>query len=158
MNLENEVYKTALLLVEHFSNSINREENGFKSTGRHSRIFQYILHPEIYFVGYGKTKETVTENIRVHPEHVVPCAVLISECMRLIKSGMSKDKIATLLTKHWKIVYITKEQAKLLDTKTNNTYFKHTMPKDWKFEDGDTFARLKLAKIIQDESELLPLN
>lgn len=154
--MEDEVYKTALLLVNLFEINANRKKNGLKSTGRHSRIFQYALHPEISFVGYGKTKETLNAS-SIHPEHVVPCAVLISECNRLLESGIAKEEIANLLTKHWKIVYITKEQANFLDTK-NGISLKYSMPKGWNFENGDTFARLKLANIIQDEKELLPLD
>ena len=154
--MEEEVYKTALLLVNLFEINGNRKKNGLESTGRHSRIFQYALHPEISFVGYGKTKETLNSSL-IHPEHVVPCTVLISECTRLLESDMTKEEIASLLTKHWKIVYITKEQATFLDTK-KGICLKHSMPKGWSFENGDTFARLKLANIIQDEKELLPLD
>ncbi|MBS9780289.1 MAG: hypothetical protein KGV51_06655 [Moraxellaceae bacterium] len=155
MNLENEVYKTALLLVEHFSNCIERESKGLP-TGFHSRIFSTMLHPENEFVTIGKVKEV--EDIKsAHPEHIVPCSVIGYEAYRLIEEGKSKEEIAKLITKHWKIVYITKEQADLLDTK-KGINMKSRMPDDWQFEDGDTFARLKLAGIIQGESEILPLD
>jgi hypothetical protein len=156
MNLEQEVYKTALLLVEHFSHFEQRRKIDLDYTGRHTRLFQNILHPEWYFVGYGKTKETLTDN-EMYPEHVVPCTVLMDECERLIADGMAYEEIAKLLVKHWKIVYITYAQAKSLDTRSGIN-LKSKMPEGWRFETGDTFARLKLANIIKDEKELLPID
>lgn len=140
LNNEESVYKASLLLVEHFQYCIARDGKGI-----HSRIFSYILHPEVDFVAVGQSKEVI-DGAEAHPEHIVPCATLISESFRLIKENVPKEKIAKLLAKHWKIVYISKDQASYLDTKKGlNMKFK--MPNDWCFETGDTFARLKLADI-----------
>ena len=146
MSPEESIYKTSLLLVEHFSYCIERGGKGI-----HSRIFSHMLHPEKDFIAVGQSKE-VLEGAPVHPEHVVPCSTLISESFRLLKERTPKEEIAKLLSKHWKIVYISKEQANFLDTKMGLS-LKHKMPEGWQFETGDSFARLKLAKI-----EVLPLD
>jgi len=133
-------YQTSLILIEHFTNCIQHDSKGFNT-----RIFSHILHPAHEFVAIGNSKEVV-EGANPYPEHVVPCATLINESVRLIKEGKDKEYIARLLTKHWKIVYISKEQANYLDTK-KGLNLQYKMPEGWNFETGDTYARLKLANI-----------
>lgn len=87
-----------------------------------------------------------------HPEHVVPCSVIIWESIRLLEEGKSHEEIAKLIAKHWKIVFISKEEASFIDTK-KGLNLQHNMPANWDFETGDSFDRLKLAKI-----EVLPLD
>ncbi|MEH6465545.1 MAG: hypothetical protein V7771_16800 [Shewanella psychromarinicola] len=117
----------------------------------HSRIFNYVLHPESKYVGCGTSPEAKSGE-PTHPEHVVPCAVLMNESFRLIKEGRySDDEIAKLLQKHWKIATISKTEAKRLDSELS---LKSRMPDNWGFEDGDTFARLNLAGITIDANEL----
>ncbi|WP_139225223.1 hypothetical protein [Nitrosomonas sp. Nm34] len=112
--------------------------------GFNSRIFQHMLHWEIDFVGIGQSVEVTIES-GFHPEHVVPCAVLISETCRLIEGNvLSNTEIAKLLQKHWKIARITKEQAKQIDFVLG---YKSTMPPGWCFESGETLARLEAANI-----------
>jgi hypothetical protein len=140
MKSEEFIYKTCLLLVEHFHHCL---QNGLR--GQNTRIFSYILHPEKEYVAIGRSQEVINGALS-HPEHVVPCKKLITETFRLINKGMPKEEIAELLAKHWKIVYISKEQAAYLDRK-EGLNLKHDMPTDWCFESGDTFARLRLANI-----------
>jgi hypothetical protein len=103
-----------------------------------------MLHWEFDFVGIGQSTE-VTNESGFHPEHVVPCAVLISETCRLIEGNVLNDtEIAKLLQKHWKIVRITKEQARQIDFGLG---YKSTMPTGWCFEFGETLARLNEAEI-----------
>ena len=117
----------------------------------HSRIFNYILHPESKYVSCGFSLEAKASQA-THPEHDVPCAFLIKECFRLIKEGsLSDNKIAKLLQKHWKIATISKAEAKRLDSELG---LKSTMPEGWRFEDGDPFARLEIAGIKIDKNEL----
>lgn len=132
------VHKTCRLLVTHFRNCLEYG-NGFNS-----RLFSHMLHPENHFVFAG-TSMAVGKDTPTHPEHVVPCAFMIDECKRLIREGMADELIATLLEKHWKMAVITKEEQRRLDGPPLN--LKSTMPSGWRFEDGDTFARLKLANI-----------
>ena len=134
------------LLVEHFSCCAQRDGKGI-----HSRIFSYILHPEEEFVAIGQSQEVIN-GANPYPEHVVPCATLIKESFRLLDEGMPKREIAELLAKHWKNVFISKKQANYLDSK-DRLNLKNRMPEDWKFEFGDTFARLQLANI-----QVLPIN
>lgn len=127
------------VLVQNFENQV---EEGREVV--HTRLFNYFLHPEDRYVYYGVSASVTTES-KNHPEHAVPCAVLINECFRLIKEGnLSRDQIAQLLKKHWKIVKITKDESKKLDFELG---YKSKMPEGWSFEDGDTFERFRLAKI-----------
>ena len=139
MKKEDLVYKTCLVIIQHFKNLIEYGSKGF-----HSRIFEYLLHPQYEYVGAGKSKE-VKEGSDPYPEHVVPCAVLRDETKRLIKENRNDEYIAKMLQKHWKVAMITQEQANYLDKKLG---YKSTMPDGWNFEIGDTFARLKAANII----------
>lgn len=133
-NKDQLVFQTCILLVTHFRNLINADIGGFNT-----RIFQHMLHWEFDFVGIGQSKEVTIEG-GYHPEHVVPCAVLIHETRRLIKENKLNDnQIAKLLQKHWKIAKITKKQAHYIDFELG---YKSTMPSGWSFETGDTLARL----------------
>ena len=141
------VYKTCLLLVTHFRNLLVHSEDNL---GFHTRIFSHFLHPEEKFVFAGKSK-MVTSDTPTHPEHVVPCAVLINECKRLINEGQLLDsQIAKLLRKHWRLARITKAEQAKLDFELGH---KSTMPSGWRFETGNTFERFRLAEI-----ELLELD
>lgn len=144
MDKRESVYRASLLLVKHFKDCLERDGRGF-----HSRVFSYFLHPEVEFVGAGQSRE-VKDGAPPHPEHVVPCAVLFKEACRLIKQGMPEVEIAHLISKHWKVAYISKDQASRLDSKTGLN-LKQDMPEGWSFETGDTYERLKIAGI-----ELLP--
>ncbi|GGE79861.1 hypothetical protein [Shewanella carassii] len=146
MDKEHFVFNTALVLITHFQNCIKSGNEGI-----HSRLFSHILHPEKDYILCGQSKE-VKDGARIHPEHVVPCAVLRNESFRLLKEGKQPEYIAKLLSKHWKLAYISKDQANSLDSK-NKLNLKDTMPPGWCMEYGDTFARLDKAGI-----KLLPLN
>ncbi len=133
------LYRTCQVIVNLFRNQIEEERECV-----HTRIFNFILHPEHEYVHCG-ISDMVCDSTKKHPEHVVPCLVLVNETFRLIKEKiLSDDEIARLLQKHWKIVTITKEEAKRIDSKL---CLKSKMPEGWKFEDGDTFKRLNLAGI-----------
>lgn len=133
------LYRVCKILVKLFKNQIEEKRESV-----HSRIFNYILHPEDRYVYYGASRK-VTSHTKNHPEHAVPCATLINECFRLIKENiLQEEEIASLLKKHWKIVIITKDESKTLDFKLR---LKSKMPTGWSFETGDTFERFKLANI-----------
>ena len=145
MDKQEAIYRTALQLVDHFSDCLQTAGRGV-----HSRIFSHLLNPEQEFVAIGQSQEVI-DGAPSHVEHIVPCAVLIKESCELIKNGEPREKIAKLMVKHWKIAYISKEQAKNLDTK-DGLNLKNTMPKGWDYKTGDTKARLNEAKI-----DLMPL-
>ena len=133
------VLKTCMRLVSHFR---NLHEN--KGLGFHTRLFSHMLHPEREFVFAGRSVN-VNQDTDTHPEHIVPCAVLISECRRMISQGATDEQIAPLLAKHWKIATITVAEKNYLDFELG---YKSKMPDGWTFEEGDTFARLHAAKIV----------
>lgn len=133
------VYRTCQLVVQHIKNHLEEGHGGV-----HSRLFSHILHPERDFVCAGKSAEVMAGAVP-YPEHVVPCAMLIGEVRRLLREKqLADDDIARLLQKHWKIALITKEQARHIDFTLG---YKSTMPPEWRFETGDTFARLEEAGI-----------
>lgn len=144
---KNEIhYRACRALIALFRDQV---ESGLECV--HSRIFNYVLHPELKYVGCGMSLEAKSGEPQ-HPEHVVPCSVLIKESFRLIKeNNCSDNEIAQLLQKHWKIATISKSEARRLDLELR---LKSKMPEGWRFEDGDTFARLKKAEVKVDESEL----
>ncbi|WP_156167512.1 hypothetical protein [Thioalkalivibrio versutus] len=134
------VFRASSLLVKHFKDCIAR---GGK--GRHSRVFTYFLHPEEDFVSVGQSQE-ILDGQPAHPEHVVPCSVLIEEACRLLEQGTPEEDVARLLSKHWKIVFVSKNQAAYLGSK-EGLNMKHCMPNGWNFENGDTYERLREANI-----------
>ena len=135
-------YRACKALVALFRDQVEAKLNCV-----HSRIFNYVLHPESKYVNCGMSPEAKAGE-PPHPEHVVPCSVLINECFRLIEeNNHSDEEIAKLLQKHWKIATISKSEAKILDSKLR---LKSKMPEGWRFEDGDTLARLKEAGITID--------
>jgi hypothetical protein len=64
-----------------------------------------------------------------------------------LNEGKDEVYIAGLLEKHWKIAHITKDQAERLDKKPIN--LKSTMPEGWRFESGNTLARLEKIGITE---------
>lgn len=139
MTKEEVHYRACRVLISLFRDQIESGKNCV-----HSRIFNYVLHPEKDYVGCGVSLEARAGD-SLHNEHIVPCIVLIKECFRLIKEkNHSDDEIAKLLQKHWKIATISKNEAKQLDSELK---LKSKMPEGWRFEDGDTFARIKLAGV-----------
>ena len=90
------VFRTCQVLVRLFRNHL---EEGRKDK-MHSRIFERVLHPEEDYVFAGVSKN-VSSSSQNHPEHVVPCAFMQSEVIRLLENGvLSEDEIAALLQKH----------------------------------------------------------
>ena len=140
MENEESVYRASKILVKHFQDCLERG-----GLGLHSRIFNFILHPEFDYVGVGQSQEVI-DGEPAHPEHIVPCAVLIEESCKLLEKGVSIEKVAGLLSKHWKIGMISKRQASYIDSK-DGLGLKNKMPDGWSFETGDTYERLKLANI-----------
>ena len=134
--------KTCLLLVSHFRNL------GARSI--HTRLFSHMLHPEAGYVFIGRS-QAIGPETPTHPEHVVPCAVLVTECQRMLREGVhAEEQIAALLKRHWKVALITKEEQRRLDCELQ---YKSKMPPGWRFEDGDTFDRFKRAGIVLVQGE-----
>ncbi|OSI15493.1 hypothetical protein [Neisseria dumasiana] len=147
------VFKTCLLLVRHFKNLIEYQQNTNQiRVGYNSRIFQHMLHRENHFVTLGNS-EKLSDGVPAHPEHVVPCAYMIDELDRLIKEGRHSDEeLARALQKNWKIAYITKDEARYLDF---GLKLKSRMPQGWDFMTGRPEERLEAAgiKLVQVQSQ-----
>lgn len=133
------VLATCELLVAHFRNLQMPSANG---RGFHTRVFSHVLHPEEQFVSAGRS-ELSTKGGATRLEHIVPCRVLFDETIRLIREGQLSDQdIAKLLAKHWRVARLAQSEQQALDR-----VHRHTMPAGWRFDDGDTFARLALLGI-----------
>lgn len=137
------VYDTALVCVQHLKNVQKYHQKSGEGGGMHSKFMERLLHPEEIFILCGQSQEVI-DGKPSHPEHIVPCAVLRDETLRLLGAGKDIEYIAKLFAKHWKIAYISKDEAKKLDGKLG---LKSKMPESWCFEKGDTFARLEVAGI-----------
>jgi hypothetical protein len=135
------ITRTCHLVVAHLRNV---DQHGGK--GLHTRLFSHLLHPEEDFVFAGRS-------IRLQPgmpsrlEHVVPCAVMLRECRRLIGEGSADEAIALLLASHWRVARITLDEQQRLDKALR---LKSTMPAGWRFESGATLARFTAAGITLD--------
>jgi hypothetical protein len=133
------VYRASKTVVQLIRNHVEEERGGI-----HSRLFSHMLHPERDFVCIGQS-DAVKGGASAHPEHLVPCTILIQEVRRLLtESRLTDDEIAALLQKHWKIALISKEQARHIDFDLG---YKSRMPDGWMFETGETLARLQSANI-----------
>lgn len=141
------LYKTCLLLVQHYKNLVEHHKNSRERIGYHSRLFQHILHPEEAFCYLGRSEKVdLKDNLQnSRPEHVVPCSYMIKQLDRLIIEGKYSDKVlAEALQKNWKIARITHEEARKLDFELK---LKNEMPEGWDFMTGDPKARLEQAGI-----------
>lgn len=141
------LYKTCLLLVQHYKNLVEHHKNNGERMGYHTRLFKHILHPEEAFCYLGRSEKVdLNDNPQdSYPEHVVPCSYMIYELERLIKECKYSDKeLAEALQKNWKIARITHEEAYKLDTELK---LKTKMPEGWDFMTGDPKARLEQAGI-----------
>lgn len=81
-----------------------------------------------------------------HREHVVPRKVLCDEAHRLYEAGETVDTVAMLLEECLKIVLITRQERKYLDSR-EGAGLRQRMPQGWSFRDGNVFARLHSANI-----------
>lgn len=135
------VRATCRLLVEHFNNITTLDSNG---CGFHSRVFSHVLHPEEKFILEGYSAGALTGQ-PTRLEHLVPCIVLFNETKRLLDEGkLTRDEIAQLLQKHWRVARITQSEQQTLDYIHK---LKTTMPIGWKYETDSTLARLEVAHI-----------
>ena len=132
--------KSCKLIVQLVRNHVEERRGGL-----HTRIFSHILNPEADYVCAGVSREAAeVPRSKWYLEHVVPCRTLVVELRRLvIQNSMSDDRIAALLRKHWKVAWITKDQAREIDK-----HYKSDMPRGWNFESGDTLVRLSGIELL----------
>jgi hypothetical protein len=121
-----------------------------EGTGPHSRLFDIRLNhinKEQFIVG---DSEAAAKS-KSGPEHLMPCAEIVQRCLKLFEQGKVegrsaedvKSEVAQYMEKNLKIVRITQEERKLLDSLPG---LKAKMPGEWK-EGDDISERLKRANI-----------
>lgn len=143
--------RSCKLLVQLVRNHVEELRGGL-----HTRIFSYILHPEVDYVCAGISRDaSKLSRSQWHLEHVVPCRALIVETRRLVvQNTLPDDQIAALLQKHWKVAWISKDEARALDK-----CYKSVMPSGWNFESGATMARLAGIELLPFQTKpVIPLD
>jgi hypothetical protein len=75
-------------------------------------------------------------------EHIIPRKVICQRVSEMFDADASVDEVAKFIETHLKIVLVSKDDQERMDM-----LHRQRMPDGWTFEDGDVFARLKLAGI-----------
>lgn len=111
----------------------------------HSRVVERFIPEE--FVPRGKGKDGPG-----HGEHVVPCVLLLKECIARFAREDSLDQVADFLRQNVVIVDITEKQREYLDgsPRSGGLGLKTKMPHWWKFDSDCIFQRLHCAEIEFD--------
>jgi len=102
-----------------------------------SRIFEHIVPDEWIIRGQSNGGE--------NREHVVPCARIRNDCIKMYTEGKSKEEVASMIERHLWIVLITKQEADKLNRELG---WQNDMPAEWQYENGDPFFRLHEAGIV----------
>lgn len=100
----------------------------------HSRIPEYVVQNR-------QTPQSAKTPGRMHPEHVVPCAVQRNIACEMFRDGHSVYDVAQLLKKLHVVIWIDRDaERKKLDIGPEN--LQDRMLADWRPEDGCIYARL----------------
>lgn len=83
---------------------------------------------------------------RDHREHVIPRKVICCRCHEMYKNGATIDEVATFIQNNLKIVYISREEQRRLDSR-NELNLRQCMPIGWAFETGNIYERLNVAGV-----------
>lgn len=95
----------------------------------------FDAHDDLFVVG--KSKAVLTDpTAPTWREHLVPCALIKEEAIRMVQAGESLGRLARMLQQNLVIAIITQDEQELIDSK-----FRTTMPPSWKFGDC-VFERL----------------
>lgn len=78
-------------------------------------------------------------------EHVIPCVMIVRACHEMLTRDASDEDVAAFIRQHLKIVHVTPEEARRLDS-VNAVGMRQCMPANWQFGD-DPYARLRAAGI-----------
>lgn len=132
--------KRAFLRIAHVL--YEHKEEGI---GTHSRLFDILLNhmKEDLIVGDSEAALVLPRSGRPEQEHVVPCAFIIDKCHEKFEQKKSDQEVAEYIEANLKIVLITQEERKGLDSLPG---LKNKMPPGWKDGD-DIMARLHRAGI-----------
>lgn len=111
------------------------EEKGSTDT----RLFGPPLIPD-ELVAVGRSQDDAC-----YREHVIPRLVICDHAENMLKHGAELSAVARFIAEHLKIVYLTKRQCELLNSKQHFN-LRQRMPTGWSFG-HDPFARLQTAGI-----------
>ncbi len=106
-----------------------------------TRLLDSPLIPD-RLVTVGRSKAYAGKGRR---EHVVPRRVLIMRIHEMLDQKASDEAIADFIMQHNKIVLVTNEEARRMDSVTE-VGLRQDMPDDWSFG-GNLYRRLEMAEI-----------
>lgn len=121
----------------------------------HSRLLDVLIPPGYVTVG----KSVQAENIggKQISEHVVPLRTVCLRCYEMFATGASDAEVATEMARLVRIVQITPDEKQRLDrTPPVGLGLKQRMPKGWRVENGDIYARLTAAGIQWTQFDATP--
>ena len=145
--LDDFVYKTCVLAVQHIKNVVELRKTQDTTVGYHSRLLERLLHPENVLIYKGTSRAALDKSVPTHKEHIVPMVYLQNSIWTLIEEGEESDEqLAQLLKNHLGIAIITKAEAHKLDTKPLS--LKRGMPKGWRLGVDDPLDRLHAADVV----------
>jgi hypothetical protein len=107
------------------------------------RVFYDNLHRQFFdnvdariTAGFTKEwKDARDRGMTTWREHAVPCNLIKSKAVEMIRNGDCNRQVSEFILKHAKIVLLAEYQHKILDE-----HVRDKMPSDWRFGD-DVYAR-----------------
>lgn len=106
----------------------------------HSRLVDSpLIDDELVTIGRSTSDGTKRR------EHVIPCVMIVRACHEMLSREASDEDIAAFIRQHLKIIHVTHEEARRLDS-VNALGLRQSMPENWQFGD-DPYARLQAAGI-----------
>lgn len=146
-----ERYSIGLMACARYLHRIFGE--GASMGGGHSRI-ELFVRQELRAFGRSKKWD---EQLKLDPavrakmqlEHVVPCALIRDNSIRLYGLGASIRQVASYIDRHFVTVQMLQSESTALDTAVSKGGYglKTTMPDGWKVGVDSIFARLRFAGI-----------
>ena len=106
-----------------------------------TNLFETVIPNELITIGISNEAKLLQKNY--HNEHIVPRILIRDEIINLSKKSCSEEKMINLIINNLKVIIISKDEAKRLDT---NYKLKVVMPDSWQFGDN-IFERLQKAEI-----------
>lgn len=79
-------------------------------------------------------------------EHIIPRKVIVEKCHEIFHDGGNADDAERILLDCVRILRLSKSEAERLN-RSDSLNLRQSMPDGWCFENGDKFARIKMAGI-----------
>lgn len=117
--------------------------------GIHSRIFDYLVHDSLIISGESVQAKN-GEGGKRHKEHIVPCAVIRDEAVKMFANGRQLDEVAEAINQNLHIVYVSTDEKNIMDKKLGLRY---RMPDGWIWGESSPFDRIKEANIILQDRD-----